>query len=71
MKGSLRFLSLGFITSCWPAPAEAGATASVLPAPGMPSIRFTLDLRQPGRPISTNLIGEFFEDINYAADDGL
>ena len=31
----------------------------------------TIDLQQPGKPISTNLIGVFFEDINYAADGGL
>lgn len=30
-----------------------------------------IDLRQTGKPISTNLIGVFFEDINYAADGGL
>lgn len=29
------------------------------------------DLSQPGKKISTDLIGAFFEDINYAADGGL
>src|SRR5665647_2129404 len=29
------------------------------------------DLSQPGKKISTDLIGAFFEDINYGADGGL
>lgn len=29
------------------------------------------DVNQPGKKISTDLIGAFFEDINYAADGGL
>lgn len=30
-----------------------------------------LDLEQAGKPISRDLVGVFFEDINYAADGGL
>lgn len=71
MTRLLRVLTLGLITGCWPALAEAGTAVSVLPAPGMPPMRLTVDLRQPGKPISTNLIGVFFEDINYATDGGL
>ncbi|HEX9047581.1 MAG TPA: alpha-L-arabinofuranosidase C-terminal domain-containing protein [Verrucomicrobiae bacterium] len=39
-------------------------------APLSPST-LTLDLSQPGKPISPNLFGIFFEDLNYAADGGL
>ncbi len=31
----------------------------------------TLSVRGPGKPISSDLFGVFFEDINYAADGGL
>lgn len=31
----------------------------------------TIDLSQPGKPISPDLFGIFFEDLNYAADGGL
>ena len=31
----------------------------------------TVDLAQPGKPISPELFGIFFEDLNYAADGGL
>src|SRR5262245_39390810 len=31
----------------------------------------TVQTRDPGRPISPDLVGIFFEDINYAADGGL
>ena len=44
----------------------SGSTAA--PAPN-PSI--TINLRQPGKPISPDLFGIFFEDLNYAADGGL
>ena len=33
--------------------------------------RLAVDLDQEGKEISTELIGAFFEDINYAADGGL
>ena len=36
-----------------------------------PAATLTIDLTQPGRPISPDLIGVFFEDLNYAADGGL
>jgi alpha-L-arabinofuranosidase len=37
------------------------------------TLRATLTIHadQPGKPISTDLIGIFFEDLNYAADGGL
>lgn len=31
----------------------------------------TIDLAQSGKPISPELFGIFFEDLNYAADGGL
>ena len=31
----------------------------------------TIHVRQPGKPISPDLFGIFFEDLNYAADGGL
>lgn len=31
----------------------------------------TISVGSPGRPISRNLVGVFFEDLNYAADGGL
>ncbi|MGA4644243.1 alpha-L-arabinofuranosidase C-terminal domain-containing protein [Limisphaera sp. 4302-co] len=49
--------------------AAAGATGQAGP-PGASAV-LRVDVRQEGRPISTNLIGVFFEDINYAADGGL
>jgi len=36
-----------------------------------PADTLTIDTRAPGKPISPDLIGIFFEDINYAADGGL
>ena len=36
-----------------------------------PAISLTVDLAQPGKAISPELMGIFFEDINYAADGGL
>ena len=34
-------------------------------------LRVSVDLAQAGKPISPDLVGIFFEDINYAADGGL
>jgi hypothetical protein len=31
----------------------------------------TIQAAKPGKPISPDLIGVFFEDLNYAADGGL
>jgi alpha-N-arabinofuranosidase len=36
-----------------------------------PAISLTVDLAQTGKAISPDLMGVFFEDINYAADGGL
>src|SRR5437867_925897 len=36
-----------------------------------PATRIAIDLNQPGKPISPDLFGIFFEDLNYAADGGL
>src|SRR5204863_3567196 len=33
--------------------------------------KLTIDLTQSGKPISPDLVGIFFEDLNYAADGGL
>jgi alpha-L-arabinofuranosidase len=34
-------------------------------------LRLQIDLAAPGKAISPNLVGVFFEDLNYAADGGL
>jgi hypothetical protein len=36
-----------------------------------PTTTLTIDMTQPGKPISPDLFGIFFEDLNYAADGGL
>lgn len=42
------------------------------PQPANPTpISVTVNLSQPGKAISPDLIGIFFEDLNYAADGGL
>jgi alpha-L-arabinofuranosidase len=50
-------------------------TALVSTAPGIaadtPATTLSLDLSQPGKAISPDLFGIFFEDINYSADGGL
>ncbi len=43
----------------------------LLPAAEPDGIRLSIDLATPGRPISPDLVGVFFEDLNYAADGGL
>lgn len=35
------------------------------------SVEFTIQAAGPGKPISPDLVGVFFEDLNYAADGGL
>lgn len=35
------------------------------------AVQVHVDLRQPAKPISPDLVGIFFEDLNYAADGGL
>ena len=42
------------------------------PADGTPqALTATVSVQGPGKAISSDLIGVFFEDINYAADGGL
>ncbi len=43
----------------------------VLQAADGTATKVTVDLNAPGKPISPDLFGIFFEDINYAADGGL
>ncbi len=43
----------------------SGATAADEP------VRLSVDLAAAGKPISPDLVGVFFEDLNYAADGGL
>jgi alpha-N-arabinofuranosidase len=47
--------------------------ASLLLVPAVPAadLELVIHADQPGRKISPDLIGVFFEDINYAADGGL
>ena len=47
------------IAAGWPVAAQTPPTA------------LAIDLSQPGKSISADLFGIFFEDINYAADGGL
>ncbi|WP_442482613.1 family 43 glycosylhydrolase [Aeoliella sp. SH292] len=47
--------------------AAAGATDSNAPR----EVIVEIDLKQRGKPISEDLFGIFFEDLNYAADGGL
>jgi hypothetical protein len=48
------------------------ATAAGSPARAQaPAVTLTIDLARPGRAISPDLFGIFFEDLNYAADGGL
>jgi len=43
-----------------------------LPAADAPAqLRLQIDLTAPGKAISRDLVGAFFEDLNYAADGGL
>jgi alpha-L-arabinofuranosidase len=44
---------------------------SAMAAPVGPPITVTVDLAGAGKPISPELFGVFFEDLNYAADGGL
>lgn len=39
--------------------------------PAISTLTLTVDANAPGKPISTDLVGVFFEDINYSADGGL
>jgi alpha-L-arabinofuranosidase len=45
------------------------APASTLPAQA--ALTLSVDVTAPGKPISPDLFGIFFEDINYSADGGL
>lgn len=54
--------------------ALAGLVASLAGQPAVvPAQTFTLNVQasEAGKPISADLIGIFFEDLNYAADGGL
>ena len=53
--------------------ASLKGSASVTPKPAAlkPVATVSVDLGQPGRKISPDLFGIFFEDINYSADGGL
>lgn len=64
MKSSPLFLLLAGSLALAPRPLDAAAAA---PAP----LRVSVDPAAPGRPISPELFGVFFEDLNYAADGGL
>ena len=53
-------LALLLAVAITPCPAQQAAPTTI-----------SIDLNQPGKPISPDLIGIFFEDINHAADGGL
>jgi len=48
-----------------------GLGAVLLPAAAPAPVSLTIDLAAPGKAISPDLFGIFFEDLNYAADGGL
>lgn len=56
-------LLLGFVSS----PLVAASAPENVP----PALRIELDPAAPGKAISPDLFGIFFEDLNYAADGGL
>lgn len=45
--------------------------ADAVPASGTPAAAATITIGLPAKPISPDLFGIFFEDLNYAADGGL
>src|SRR5690348_17007452 len=45
--------------------------ACLFAASAQEPIRVSINLSQPGKPISPDLFGIFFEDLNWAADGGL
>ncbi len=47
------------------------ASAPFAPAAAVPSVQVTVHAAETGKPISPDLVGIFFEDLNYAADGGL
>lgn len=51
--------------------ATLGASAASQPTAQKPRTTVSVHLDRPGKPISPDLVGVFFEDINYAADGGL
>jgi len=51
--------------------ALLGALCLTVSAAGAHAAELTIEASQPGKPISPDLIGVFFEDLNYAADGGL
>jgi alpha-L-arabinofuranosidase len=50
---------------------RTGAFGSDSSPPPAAADAVTIQVRQPGKPISPDLFGIFFEDLNYAADGGL
>jgi alpha-N-arabinofuranosidase len=52
-------------------PAWLLAVLLLARAVAAPPATVTIDLAGPGKPISPDLFGIFFEDLNYAADGGL
>lgn len=68
MKPALAALPvlIGLVLSPTAVTAAAGAAGDVPPA-----LRIEIDEAAPGKPISPDLFGIFFEDLNYAADGGL
>ena len=66
MKTSIRLLCLKLTPVC-----AAVLLLGLLPAPAETAPRPTLTIGGPAKPISPDLMGVFFEDLNYAADGGL
>ncbi len=54
-----------------PASLKGTALVPLQPASARPVTTVSVNLAQPGKRISPDLIGIFFEDISYAADGGL
>lgn len=48
-----------------------GAFGLTFSAATLTAAELTIQVDQPGKPISSDMLGVFFEDLNYAADGGL
>ena len=62
----MRCLLLSFIVS-----ASVSAASLSFAAAAATPVKLTVAADAPGKPISPDLFGIFFEDLNYAADGGL
>jgi alpha-N-arabinofuranosidase len=67
MKAKLN-RSYSYLAACFLSAMVAGGKSEIVAQPGA---TVTIQAAEPGKPISPDLFGIFFEDLNYAADGGL